>query len=84
MNKMTPEIALQNLANAAATYRGTLQEHQALQDSLGVIRNLVFPMPASAPTQALVPAPDLPKPRAGRPKIVKEANGKAPSGDIHT
>lgn len=34
---MTPEQALHNLAAAARAYRGTLDEHQALQQSVQVL-----------------------------------------------
>lgn len=38
---MTPKEALENLARAAALYRGTLAEHQALQESLRVLSELI-------------------------------------------
>lgn len=44
---MTPEQALQNLSNVAAAFQGTLQQHQALQESLKVIGEaLAKPVPA--------------------------------------
>lgn len=38
---MTLEQALQNLEQVCAVYKGTLQEHQALQESLKTIKEAV-------------------------------------------
>ena len=37
-DQITPADALQTLANAAAQYRGTLQEHQVIQQCVQVLR----------------------------------------------
>ena len=39
----TPEIALQNLAAIIAQYRGSLQEHQLLQQSIQVLGEAIQP-----------------------------------------
>ena len=36
--QITPADALQTLANASAQYRGTLQEHQVIQQCVQVLR----------------------------------------------
>ena len=36
--QITPADALENLANAASQYRGTLQEHQVIGQSVQVLR----------------------------------------------
>lgn len=41
--KMTPQQALQNLAACAAMFKGTLADHQALQESLGVLDSIINP-----------------------------------------
>tara|TARA_R110000868_G_scaffold250282_2_gene506755 strand:+ start:15781 stop:15930 length:150 start_codon:yes stop_codon:yes gene_type:complete len=46
---MTPEQALTNLSNVAAAFQGTLQQHQALQESLQVIGEALKPKPADEP-----------------------------------
>ncbi len=38
-NKMTLEQAIQIISNVVAQYRGTLQEHQAIQNALKVLIN---------------------------------------------
>jgi hypothetical protein len=43
---MTPEQALNILSQVAAKYQGTLQDHQALQAALEVIKGL---LPKSEP-----------------------------------
>ena len=37
--QITPADAVETLANAAAQYRGTLQEHQVLQQCLQILRD---------------------------------------------
>ena len=37
-DQITPADALQTLANASAQYRGTLQEHQVIQQCVQVLR----------------------------------------------
>jgi anaerobic ribonucleoside-triphosphate reductase len=38
-NQMTVEQAVQLISNVVAQYRGTLQEHQAIQNALKVLIN---------------------------------------------
>lgn len=47
---MTPEQALHNLAAAAHAYRGTLDEHQALQQSVQVLAKALGIKPNGMPT----------------------------------
>jgi hypothetical protein len=57
---MTPEQALEILSQVAAKYQGTLQDHQALQASLEVIKGLLpkpAPVAPSEPAAAPAPAP---------------------------
>lgn len=55
-NRIPPETALANLAAAAAQYRGTLAEHQTLQESIGVLSAVLKPAPQEAGGPAAPPA----------------------------
>jgi hypothetical protein len=50
---MTPEQAIEILSQCAAKYQGTLQDHQALQASLEVIKGLL-PKPAPVACEPVV------------------------------
>ena len=39
--KLTPADALKNLGMAAAAFKGDLEEHQALQESLHIVEEIV-------------------------------------------
>ena len=42
-DQITPADALETLANAAAQYRGTLQEHQVIQQCVQVLQSAITP-----------------------------------------
>ena len=51
-NELTPPQALELLAQAAIQFRGTLQEHQSLQDAVRVLNDVVNPsVPDETPTE---------------------------------
>ena len=48
---MTPQEALKNIAVAIVNYRGTLQEHVILQESLKTLEQAILPVkPDASPT----------------------------------
>jgi len=51
---MTPEQAIEILSQCAANHRGTLQDHQALQASLEVVKGLL-PKPAPVACEPVAP-----------------------------
>jgi len=42
-NQITPEQALQNLAQVAAAFRGTAQEHEILRQSVDTLAKILNP-----------------------------------------
>ena len=48
MEKLTKEQAVQNLKNVCTAYRGTLQEHVVLQESIKLIEDLKYSPPVAA------------------------------------
>jgi len=46
---MKPEVAMKNIENVLAQFKGNLQEHVAIQESLKVIKAIMVPAPALPP-----------------------------------